>query len=163
MVEGKSIKFNNSDGALWYKTKQIVENDFEVGIVFRFRKYASFFKNETKLIEKTPIKAGMSLVFQNCQEVSHNSHTNPSNIKFLDEFISIDFGFISNEKHTEFSSYVHVVGYDLKKNNKPISLGKKQLQNINLHDETPYHMKIIYKDDTKTKNFKVSIGLPNNP
>ena len=55
------------------------------------------------------------------------------------------------------------MGYDLKKNNKPVSLGKKQLQNVNLQDENPYSLKIIYKDDTKTKNFKVSIGLQNNP
>lgn len=48
LIEGKSIKFNNSDGALWHKTKQIIENDFEIGFIFKFRKYSSFFKNEIR-------------------------------------------------------------------------------------------------------------------
>ena len=105
----------------------------------------------------------MSIVLQNQQEVSHNSHINLSNIRLLDEFISIDFGFISNKKQNSYGSFIHVVAYDSKKNSKPISLGQKQLQNINFNEEKPYDLKISYKDTDKFKNFRVSVGVPNNP
>jgi hypothetical protein len=47
LIDGKSIRFNGNggDGALWHKTKQLLENDFHVGVVFQFKKCLKFFKN----------------------------------------------------------------------------------------------------------------------
>lgn len=145
LLDGKSIKFNNSDGALWHKSKQLIENDFVIGFVLKFKKYPTFFKTEMKNFERTPAKASMSIIFQNSQEIVPNSHENPSNVRSLDEYLSIDFGFISNEKQTEFSSFLKIVAFDSKKNNKPVLLGTLQLKKINFNDENPYHVKISYK------------------
>ena len=85
LIDGKSIRFNGSDGAVWHKTKQLVENDFHMGCLFRFKKYPRYFK-EIKLEENKPNipKAVLSIVLQNSQEVSPNSHANPHSLNFLD-------------------------------------------------------------------------------
>lgn len=44
LVDGKSVKFNSSDGALWCKSKQNVENGFTMSVTFKFRKNPRFFK-----------------------------------------------------------------------------------------------------------------------
>jgi hypothetical protein len=44
LIDGKAVRFNGSDCALWHKTKQLVENDFHMGFVFKFKKYPKFFK-----------------------------------------------------------------------------------------------------------------------
>ena len=46
LIDGKAVRFNGSDGALWHKSKQLVENDFHMGFVFRFKKYPKFFKSD---------------------------------------------------------------------------------------------------------------------
>lgn len=67
LIDGKAVRFNGSDGALWHKTKQLVENDFHMGFVFKFKKYPKFFKSDTRQDARTNNKAVISVVIQNCQ------------------------------------------------------------------------------------------------
>ena len=76
----------------------------------------------------------ISVVLQNSQEVSPNSHANPHNLRFLDEYITIDIGFISNEKQTEFASFMKIVAVNQKNGGKPMLLANTQLKKLNLHD-----------------------------
>lgn len=44
LVEGKFIRFSASGGAIWHRTKQIVENSFKVTFTIAFKKSKSIFK-----------------------------------------------------------------------------------------------------------------------
>lgn len=44
LVEGKFIRFTASGGAIWHRTKQIVENNFTINYTLCFKKCKSVFK-----------------------------------------------------------------------------------------------------------------------
>lgn len=96
LIDGKSIRFNGGKGAVWHKTKQLVENDFHMGCLFRFKKYASYFRETASEKTRNVSKAVISFVVQSSQEISPNSHANPDSFNSLDEYLTIDIGFISN-------------------------------------------------------------------
>lgn len=83
LIDGKALRFNGSECALWHKTKQLLENDFHISFVFQFKKYPKFFKIEPKDLNHSATRAILSLVIQNAQEVLQNSHSNPSNLRLL--------------------------------------------------------------------------------
>jgi len=44
LVEGKYIRFTSSEGGIWHRTKQIVENNFTIIYSLSFKKTKSIFK-----------------------------------------------------------------------------------------------------------------------
>lgn len=70
LVDGKAVKFNGNDGALWCKSKQNVENDFSMGILFKFKKNSRFFRSAYEpgmRSDRNISKAVISIVIQNDQ------------------------------------------------------------------------------------------------
>ncbi len=92
LVEGKFVRFSASGGALWHRTKQIVENNFTVTFAISFKKSKTVFKTK-KEDERDKFSNMVSLVFQNSRDISTSFHENPSSLAKIPEYLSINIGY----------------------------------------------------------------------
>lgn len=73
LLEGKYVRFSASGGALWHRSKQIVENNFTVLFSVSFKKNRGVFK--TRKVELSERKSNIiSLVIQNSKDISPSFH-----------------------------------------------------------------------------------------
>lgn len=82
LVEGKYIRFSNSGGGIWHRTKQVVENNFTIMFSLSFKRGKTMFKTRRQDL-KEKISSIISLVIQNNKDVSPSFHENPSTLSKL--------------------------------------------------------------------------------
>jgi hypothetical protein len=101
------VRFSSSGGALWHRSKQIVENNFTVIFGISFKKSRSVFRTRKDNLGEKKSNI-ISFVIQNSKDISPSFHENPASLAKINEYIAINIGYRYSEADKNYESLAEV-------------------------------------------------------
>ena len=90
LIDSKHIRFNGI-GALWQKTKQLIEADFNMIFSFGFKRASQKTTIENKSAHKIKKSALNLVIHNNSKDLASRVHDAPINLQEITEYACIRF------------------------------------------------------------------------